>query len=142
MWKENIKEYFFELGNELSELSSNILNTLKTKKWIMILSGIILFILGCFIWRPLCLLIITGAFMLCATFSIMLIPFILSILTILLFHLGCLDGDEYYKYPLLTTTVSFICGFIVLGLTTYTAYDIAIRDLWYQPELWNQILSL
>lgn len=141
MWKEIINEYLFELRNELSELGSNIWCSLKTKKWLIILSSIVLFILGCFIWEPLFLLTLVSIIMLCATFCIMLIPFTLSILTIILFHLECLD-DEEQKYPVLTTTVSFICGFIVFCITTYFAYDVAIRDMWYQPELWNQILNL
>lgn len=140
-FKYIVQEYFFELGNELSELGSNIWKALTTKKWIMIVSGIILFILGCFIWRPLCLLTIAGTFMLCATFCVMLIPFILTIITFLLFHLSSLDGDDE-KYPLLNMTLSVICSIIVFVFTTYLAYDWAIRDLWYQHELWNEILNL
>lgn len=136
-----IKLYFSELGEEISELLSNILNTLKTKKWIMILSGIILFILGCFIWRPLCLLTITGAFMLGATFCIMLIPIILTAFCYISFHLDVLDGDDP-KYPVLNETISIICSIAVFVFTTYLAYDLAIRDLWCQPELWNEILNL
>lgn len=136
-----IKLYFSELGEEISELLSNILNTLKTKKWIMIVSGIILFILGCFIWKPLCLLTITGAFMLCITFCIMLIPIILSAITFISFHLSTLDGDDE-KYPLLNETLSIICSIVVFVFATCFAYDLAIRDLWYQPELWNEILNL
>ena len=137
-FKYIIREYFFELGNELSELGSNIWKALTTKKWIMILSGIILFILGCFIWKPLCLLTITGAFMLCATFCVMLVPFIISLLIFLLFHL---EGGGV-KYPLLNATLSVICSIIVFVFATYLAYDLAIRDLWYQPELWSEILKL
>ena len=136
-----IKIYFYELGKEIKELLSNILNTLKTKKWIMIVSGIILFILGCFIWRPLCLLTITGAIMLCATFCIMPIPTIGALITYIAFHLSILDGDDE-KYPLLYETLSVICSIIVFVLITYLAYDYAIKDLWYQPELWNEILNL
>ena len=140
-FKYIVQDYFFEIGNELSELASDILNTLKTKKWIMILSGIILFILGCFIWKPLCLLTITGAFMLCATFCVMLIPCILSAFCYISFHLDILDGNES-KYPVLNETVSIICAIVVFVFTTYLAYDWEIRDMWYQPELWNGILNL
>lgn len=138
---DEIKEYFFELGNELSELGSNILNTLKTKKWIMILSGIILFILGCFIWRPLFLLTITSAVMLCATFCVMSVPLIISVFIFISFHLNVIEGRDV-KYPLINETLSVICSIIVFIFTTYLAYDLAIRDLWYQPELWNGILNL
>jgi hypothetical protein len=140
-FKYEIKEYFFELGNELSELGSNILNTLKTKKLIMIVSGIILFILGCFIWRPLFLLTLTSAFMLCATFCVMLVPFIISVFIFISFHLKGIEGRDV-KYPLLNATLSVICSIIVFVFTTYLAYDSAIRDLWYQPELWNEIINL
>ena len=140
-FKYIVKDYFFELGNELSELGSNIWKALTTKKWIMILSGIILFILGCFIWKPLCLLTITGAFMLCATFCVMLIPIILTVCCYILFHLDVLDGDVP-KYPVLNETISIICSIAVFVLATYLAYDLAIRDLWYQPELWSEILKL
>lgn len=140
-FKYIVQNYFFELGNELSELGSNIWKALTTKKWIMIVSGIILFILGCFIWKPLCLLTITGVFMLCATFCVMLIPIILTAITFMLFHLSSLDGDDE-KYPLLNFTLSVICSIVVFVFTTYFAYDWAIRDLWYQPELWNEILNL
>jgi hypothetical protein len=140
-FKYIVQEYFFELGNELSELGSNIWKALTTKKWIMIVSGIILFILGCFIWRPLCLLTITGLFLLCATFCIMLIPITLAVATYILFHLSVLDG-EVEKYPVLNETLSIICSIAVFVFTTYLAYDCAIRDLWYQPELWSEILKL
>lgn len=140
-FKYIVQNYFFELGNELSELGSNIWKALITKKWIMIVSGIILFILGCFIWKPLCLLTITCVFMLCATFCVMLIPIILTAITFMLFHLSSLDGDDE-KYPLLNFTLSVICSIAVFVFTTYLAYDWAIRDLWYQPELWNEILNL
>lgn len=140
-FKYIVKDYFFELGNELSELGSNIWKALTTKKWIMIVSGIILYILGCFIWKPLCSLTITGAFMLCATFGVMLIPVILTTVCYISFHLNVLDGDEP-KYPVLNETLSIICSIVVFVFTTYLAYDWAIRDLWYQPELWSEILKL
>lgn len=38
--------------------------------------------------------------------------------------------------------LSVICSIIVFVFTTYLAYDLAIRDLWYQPELWSEILKL
>lgn len=79
--------------------------------------------------------------MLCATFSIMLIPIILTAITFISFHLSSLDGEDE-KYPLLNATLSIICSIIVFVFTTYLAYDWAIRDLWYQPELWNEILNL
>lgn len=140
-FKYIVQEYFFELGNELSELGSNIWKALTTKKWIMIVSGIILFILGCFIWRPLCLLTLASLFMAMATFCVMLIPCILTAFCFISFHLHSLDGDEP-KYPVLNETVSIICSIAVFVFTTYLAYDLAIRDLWYQPELWNEILTL
>jgi uncharacterized membrane protein HdeD (DUF308 family) len=141
-FKYIVQDYFFELGNELSELGSNILNTLKTKKSIMILSGIILFILGCFIWRPLFLLTLTSSIMLCATFCVMLVPCIISLFIYILFHLKEGIEGRYVKYPLLNETLSLICSIIVFIFTTYVEYDLVIRDLWYHPELWNKILNL
>ena len=140
-FKYIVREYFFELGNELSELGSNIWKALTTKKWIIVELCIILFIAGCFIWKPLCLLTLTGAFMLCATFCVMLIPIIITACCYILFHLDVLDGDEP-KYPVLNETISIILSIVIFVLTTYLAYDLAIRDLWYQPELWNEILTL
>lgn len=140
-FKYIVREYFFELGNELSELGSNIWKALTTKKWMIVELCIILFITGCFIWKPLCLLTITGAFMLCATFCVMLIPIILTVCCYILFHLDVLDGDVP-KYPVLNETISIICSIAVFVLATYLAYDLAIRDLWYQPELWSEILKL
>jgi hypothetical protein len=140
-FKYIVQDYFFEIGNELSELGSNIWKALTTKKWIMIVSGIILFILGCFIWRPLFLLTLTCAFMLCATFCVMSVPFIISVFIFISFHLNVIEGRDV-KYPLINATLSVICSIIVFVFTTYLAYEWAIRDLWYQPELWNEIINL
>ena len=63
------------------------------------------------------------------------------VLVFILFHLDCLDGDVP-KYPVLNETISIICSIAVFVFTTYLAYDWAIRDLWYQPELWKGILNL
>jgi hypothetical protein len=136
-FKYIVQDYFFELGNELSDLGSNIWKKLTSKKLKIIALCIILFITGCFIWKPLCLLTITGAFMLCATFCVMLVPLITSFLIFISFFL-----DRVVKYPLLNATLSVICSIIVFVFTTYLAYDLAIRDLWYQPELWSEILNL
>lgn len=78
--------------------------------------------------------------MLCATFCIMSIPITLAVITYISFHLSILDGDDV-KYPLLNETLSVICSIIVFVFITYLAYDLFIRDLWYQPELWNEILN-
>ena len=79
--------------------------------------------------------------MLCATFCVMSVPFIISVFILILFHLEVLEGNGV-KYPLINATLSVICSIIVFVFTTYLAYDLAIRDLWYQPELWNEILNL
>lgn len=136
-----IKDYFFELCNELSELGSNIWKALTTKKWMIIELCIVLFITGCFIWKPLFLLTLTSMFMLMVTFCVMSIPIILTTFFYVLFHLDILDGNEP-KYPVLNETLSIICSIVVFVIITYLAYDMAIRDLWYQPELWNEILNL
>ena len=136
-----IKEYFFELCNELSELGSNTWKALTTKKWMIVELCIILFITGCFIWEPLFLLTLTSMFMLMVTFCVMSIPIILTAFCYISFHLDVLDGNEP-KYPVLNETLSIICSIIIFVFTTYLAYDLAIRDLWYQPELWNEILNL
>ena len=140
-FKYIVQDYFFELGNELSELGSNIWKSLTTKKWMIVELCIILFITGCFIWKPLCLLTLTSVFMLMATFCVMLIPITLTACCYISFHLGVLDGDEP-KYPVLNETLSIICSIVVFVFTTYLAYDWAIRDIWYQPELWSEILKL
>lgn len=138
---DSIKLYFFELGEEISELLSNILKALTTKKCMIVILCIILFITGCFVWKPLFLLTLTSMFMLMATFSVMLIPIILTTCCYILFHFDVLD-DDVPKYPVLNETVSIICYIAVFVFTTYLAYDWAIRDLWYQPELWSEILKL
>ena len=140
-FKYIVKEYFFELCNELSELGSNIWKALTTKKWIIVVLSILLFILGCFIWKPLCLLTLASLFMAMETFCVMLIPITLTACCYILFHLDVLDGDMP-KYPVLNETVSIICSIAIFGFTTYLVYDWAIRDMWYQPELWNGILNL
>lgn len=138
--KYKIKDYFFELGNELSELGTNIWNKLRTKKWNIILLCIALFILGCYIWKPLLLLTITGAFMLLATLAVMAVPCMITVCCYILFHLSSINDAP--KYPILNETLSIICSFVVFLITTYMSYDIAIRDMWYQPELWKEILNL
>ena len=140
-FKYIVQEYFFELGNELSELGSNIWKALTTKKWIIVELCIILFITGCFIWKPLCLLTLTSVFKLMETFCLMSIPITLTVCCYILFHLGVLDGDEP-KYPVLNETLSIICSIVVFVFTTYLVYNWAIRDIWYQPELWSEILKL
>ena len=138
--KYKIKDYFFELGNEMSELGTNIWNKLRTKKWNIILLCIALFILGCYIWKPLLLLTITGAFMLLATLAVMAVPCMITVCCYILFHLSSINDAP--KYPILNETLSIICSFVVFLITTYMSYDIAIRDMWYQPELWKEILNL
>ena len=140
-FKYIVQEYFFEIGNELSELGSNIWKALTTKKWIIVVLSILLFILGCFIWKPLCLLTLASLFMAMATFCVMLIPITITIICFVMFHLDYLDGDEP-KYPTLNMTLSIICAISVFLFTTYLAYDLVIRDMWYQPELWKGILNL
>ena len=132
-----IKIYFCRLGEEISELLSNIWKAMKTKKWITIVSGIILFITGCFVWKPLCLLTILAFIKLFLTICIMLIPLILTLICLSFF----LEIEEP-KYPILTCTLSFICILGVFIISTYFAYDLMIRDIWYQPELWSEIINL
>ena len=134
---DSIKLYFFELGEEIRELLSNIWKAFTTKKWKIVILCIILFITGCFVWKPLFLLTLTSMFMLVATFCVMLIPIILTASTFCYISFYFLP-----KYPVLNETVSIICSIAVFVFTTYLAYDLAIRDLWYQPELWSEILKL
>ena len=138
-FKYLIKEYFFELGNELSELGSNIWKAPTTKKWIIVVLSILLFILGCFIWKPLCLLTLASLFMVMVTIGLMTIPCLLSAICYVSFDI--LKEIES-KYPVLNETISIICTIVVFVFTTYLTYDWAIRDVWYQPELWNRILNL
>lgn len=137
---EDIKFYFFELGNEMSELTANIYNKITTKKWMIGITCVVLFVIGCFVWKPLFLLTITGMFMLMATIALLSVPCIITILCYLFFHLSSINDSP--KYPVLNETFSIICSIITFGITVYMAYDIAIRDMWYQPELWKEILNL
>ena len=136
-----IKTYFWELQEEIKELGSNILNGLKTKKWTIILSIILLFILGCFIWKPLFPISFTGFMMLMISICIMIIPITCAVLLFILFHLDCLD-DEDTKYPILRLTLGFICSILTLCGTSYMAWEIALKDMWINPEIWNEILNL
>ena len=138
---DSIKLYFFELGKEISELLSNIWKALTTKKSKIVVLCIILFITGCFVWKPLFLLSLTSIFMLMVTIFTMTIPIVLTTCCYITFYLDVLDGN-FPKYPVLRRTVSIICSIAVFVFTTYLTYDMAIRDLWYQPELWSEILKL
>jgi hypothetical protein len=96
---DNIKIYFSALGEELGELFSNILNNIKSVKWIIILSSILLFTIGCFIWKPLFPIIIVGFMMLIISLCIMMIPITCAAFVFIFFHLNYLD-DEESKYPI------------------------------------------
>ena len=133
---KEIKIYFLELGNELSELATNIWSRLKTKKWIAIISLIMLFTIGCFIWKPLFPITFIGLMLLATTLCIMLIPITISTCVLLLFNLECLD-DEDAKYPMLQFTLGIISSILTLCGTSYLAWDIAIRDMWINHEMWS-----
>ena len=137
---EDIKFYFFELGNEMSELTANIYNKITTKKWMIGITCVVLFVIGCFVWKPLFLLTITGMFMLMATIALLSVPCMITVCCYILFHLSSINDAP--KYPILNETLSIICSFVVFLITTYMSYDISIRDMWYQPELWKEILNL
>lgn len=136
-----IKFYFTTLGEELGELFSNIWNNIKSVKWIIILSSILLFTIGCFIWKPLFTISITGFMMLMISICVMLIPITCAVLVFILFHLDCLD-DEDAKYPILQLTLGVICFIITLCGTSYLAWDIVLRDMWINPEMWSELLNL
>ena len=136
-----IKFYFTTLGEELSELFSNIWNNIKSVKWIIILSSILLFAIGCFIWKPLFPISIVGFMMLMISLCIMIIPITCAVLVFILFHLDCLD-DEEAKYPILQFTLGVICSILTLCFTSYLAWDIALKDMWINPEMWNELLNL
>lgn len=138
---DKIKIYFGALGEELGELFSNIWNNIKTVKWIIILSSILLFTIGCFIWKPLLPISIVGFIMLMISICIMITPITCAVLVFILFHLDCLDNEEA-KYPILQFTLGVICSILTLCGTSYLAWDLALRDMWINPEIWNQILNL
>jgi hypothetical protein len=138
---DKIKIYFGALGEELGELFSSIWNNIKTVKWIIILSSILLFTIGCFIWNPLFAISIVSFMMLMISFCIMIIPITCAVLVFILFHLDCLD-DEEAKYPILQFTLGVICSILTLCGTSYLAWDIALRDMWINPEMWNELLNL
>lgn len=136
-----IKFYFVSLCEELGELFSNILNNIKSIKWIIILSSILVFTIGCFIWKPLFPISIVGFMMLMISFCVMLIPITCSVLSFILFHLDCLDNEEA-KYPILQLTLGVICSIVVLCGTSYLAWDIVLKDMWINQEMWNELLNL
>lgn len=136
-----IKIYFWNLKEELKALSSNILNGLKTKKWTIILSIILLFILGCFIWKPLFPLLFISFILSMLTVVIMFIPLIFSLCGFILFNLDFID-DELPKYPMLQLTLGIICAIVIFCFATIIAWDVAIKDMWVQQEIWNELLNL
>lgn len=138
---DKIKIYFGALGEELGELFSNIWNNIKTVKWIIILSSILLFTIGCFIWKPLFPISIVSFMMLMISFCIMIIPITCAVLVFILFHLDCLD-DEEAKYPILQFTLGVICSILTLCGTSYLAWDIALKDMWINPEMWNELINI
>ncbi len=138
---DKIKIYFLALGEEFGELFSNIWNNIKSVKWIIILSSILLFTIGCFIWNPLFAITIVGFMMLMISFCIMIIPITCAVLVFILFHLDYLD-DEDAKYPLIQFTLGVICSILTLCGTSYMAWDIALRDMWINPEMWNELINI
>lgn len=138
---DKIKIYFSALGEELGELFSNIWNNIKSVKWIIILSSILLFTIGCFIWNPLFAITIVGFMMLMISFCIMIIPITCAVLVFILFHLDCLD-DEEAKYPILQFTLGVICSILTLCFTSYLAWDIALKDIWINPEMWSELINI
>ena len=138
---DKIKIYFGALGEELGELFSNIWNNIKSVKWIIILSSILLFTIGCFIWKPLFPISLVGFMMLMISFCIMIIPITCAVLVFILFHLDCLD-DEEAKYPILQFTLGVICSILTLCTTSYLAWDIALKDMWINPEMWSELINI
>ena len=138
---DKIKIYFGALGEELGELFSNIWNNIKSVKWIIIISSILLFTIGCFIWKPLFPISIVSFMMLMISFCIMIIPITCAVLVFILFHLDCLD-DEEAKYPILQFTLGVICSILTLCATSYLAWDIALKDMWINPEMWSELINI
>lgn len=138
---DKIKIYFGALGEELDELFSNIWNNIKSVKWIIILSSILVFTIGCFIWKPLFPISIVSFMMLMISFCIMIIPITCAVLVFILFHLDCLD-DEDAKYPVLQFTLGVICAILTLCATSYLAWDIALKDMWINPEMWSELINI
>lgn len=134
-----IKEYFYILREEIKELLSNILNGLKTKKWTTIL--LISFILGCFVWTPLFPLICISFILLMVTTLIMFVILTCSLFGFILFNLHFYDG-ELPKYPILQLTLGIIFAILIFCISTSIICDTIIKDLWLQPEMWNEILTL
>ena len=126
---------------ELGELFSNIWNNIKSVKWIIILSSILLFTIGCFIWKPLFAVSIVGLIMLMISCCVMIIPITCTVLTFILFHLDCLDNEDA-KYPILQFTLGVIFSILTLCITSYFVWDVALRDIWINPEMWSELLNL
>jgi hypothetical protein len=138
---DSIKFYFKALGEELGELFLIIWDNIKSVKWIIILSSILLFAIGCFIWKPLFGISMAVLMMLMISLCIMIIPIACAVLLFILFHLNCLD-DEDAKYPILQFTLAVIFSILTLCGTSYLAWNIALKDMWINPEMWNELLNL
>lgn len=138
---DKIKIYFGALSAELGELFSNIWNNIKSVKWIITLSSILLFTIGCFIWKPLLLISIVSFTMLMISLCIMIIPISCAVLAFALFHLDCLDNKDP-KYPILQFTLGVICSILTLCFTSYLVWDIALKDMWINPEMWSELINI
>ena len=134
-----IKEYFCGLKEELKELGSNMLNGFKIKKWTIII--LILFILGCFILKPLFPLICLIFILLMVTILIIVIILTCSSFGFMLCNLDWFDNGSP-KYPILQLTLGIICAIVIFCFATYISWNLAIKDLWVQPEMWKEILNL
>jgi hypothetical protein len=138
---DSIKFYFKALGEELGELFLIIWDNIKSVKWIIILSSILLFAIGCFIWKPLFGISMAVLMMLMISLCIMIIPIACAVLLFILFHLDRLD-DEDAKYPILQFTLAVIFSILTLCGTSYLAWNIALKDMWINPEMWSELLNL
>ena len=72
---------------------------------------------------------------------IMFIILTCSLFGFILFNLHFYDG-ELPKYPILQLTLGIICAILIFCISTSIIWDHVIKDLWLQPEMWNEILTV
>lgn len=133
---ENILE---QLKIELSDLYVEVYNWIRKRKNLTIVFSILLYIIMCFIWKPLFPLTIVCCLSLIFTIIIMLFPIIGAFLT---FFLPYIENEgKKEKYPILKLLVVFLLALTVFIFGTYFMYDVALKEIWMTAP-WKHILNL
>lgn len=134
-----IKSILEQLKNELSDLYVEAYNWIRKRKNLTIVSFILLYIIICFIWKPLFPLTIVCCVSLIFTIIIMLFP---TICAFLIFFLPYIENEgKKEKYPILKLLVVFLLALTVFIFGTYFMYDVALKEIWITAP-WKHILNL